>query len=552
MKANDPRSGGRESPAPNKNRAFGAKDFPRTAPLNRVGDERARSFLRWAGTCGLLLAMALSFQGTRALWEPDEGFYASAALQMADGGNLLVPVVSGHVFLDKPPVLYWMMAAGVWLFGHNEWGLRFVNALLFAATAGLTGAIAGRLWGVRSRVYGTLAYGLMLAPFLAANVLTPDTALTFAACCVLYAYVRSVNAPHAGAARAWLLAAGVATGLAALTKGPACLVFAMVVPAHALVKGGTRRFLRATLLLGLPAVAIAAAWYVPIVATLPGAASYLWDNQVWGRVVAAHYDRNSGWAGALRVYTPVLLVGTLPWTGALARSAVRSLRRARRRWPREPRELLPALWIVLPLGVFTIARSRLPLYVLPVFPAIAVLAARLLARRESSRSPWRRRLALATWVLLAIALKGTLALWVSPVKWDDARLAQDLRKDGVGSEAFIVTIDSKWNGLAAYGYPRVVPTRLEKPAYPFFDPPEELADALERVAALAPTQIALVWAEPGDFSDAFPPRLLSGCSRRNGSRCVVLECGPQRVSRPERLSPAASAALTHLPFLRPG
>ena len=87
------------------------------------------------GRIAVLLLLAFAFQGTRGLWEPDEGFYANAALGMIDSGDYLVPRLNGAPFLDKPPLIYWLQAAGVRLLGRSEWGLRLGHALPLEARA---------------------------------------------------------------------------------------------------------------------------------------------------------------------------------------------------------------------------------------------------------------------------------------------------------------------------------------------------------------------------------------------------------------------------------
>src|SRR5262245_43563746 len=113
------------------------------------GDRGSRSRGWWLAAGALVFLLAILFQGSRGLWEPDEGYYANAALAMARGGSLWLPLLNGHPFLDKPPLQYWAMAAGVQLLGRNEWGLRLANSLWFGSTALLAGALSGRLWGNR-------------------------------------------------------------------------------------------------------------------------------------------------------------------------------------------------------------------------------------------------------------------------------------------------------------------------------------------------------------------------------------------------------------------
>ena len=84
----------------------------------------------------LLVAMAFAFQGTRGLWDPDEGRYSSGGIHMQQSGDWLIPTVDGETpHLTKPPVTYWALAASFALLGHNEWAARLPGALPDAALA---------------------------------------------------------------------------------------------------------------------------------------------------------------------------------------------------------------------------------------------------------------------------------------------------------------------------------------------------------------------------------------------------------------------------------
>ena len=75
------------------------------------------------GVLLLLLLLTFAFQGSRGLWEPDEGRHASIAVAMLDSGEWLVPHLAGLHFIDKPPLLFWAMAGGIAVLGQNEWGV---------------------------------------------------------------------------------------------------------------------------------------------------------------------------------------------------------------------------------------------------------------------------------------------------------------------------------------------------------------------------------------------------------------------------------------------
>ncbi len=252
---------------------------------------------------GILAAvLAFSFQGSRGIWEPDEGFYVNVAMGMVQSGDWLVPRLNGLPFLDKPPLNYWGMAAGMRLFGIGEWGARLAQALWFVGAVLLVGALGRRMHGEAAGRLAALIYATTLLPFFAANILTSDTPLAFCAVLAFYCYWRAQEDGGARSAAGWWIALGAAAGLGILAKGPAMLVFLAPLVLHFL----WRRGLKGALLLPwgylaiVLALAIGGTWYALIATRLPGAAAYFLDNQAVGRLVTTTYHRNAGLAGGLQ------------------------------------------------------------------------------------------------------------------------------------------------------------------------------------------------------------------------------------------------------------
>lgn len=376
----------------------------------------------------LLVLMAFAFQGTRGIWEPDEGRYTAAGLQMVESGDWLVPSLDGErPHLTKPPVTYWAIAASVGLLGYDEWAARLPGALAFVGT-GLMVFGLGRRFCASSPALPALVWMLSVAPVVAANIVSTDALLAFFEAAAMFAAVEGWRS-DGRERRRWLIAMWVAWGLAFMTKGPPGLLplGAMV----AFLALHDRRKLRGFFLWpGLAAFAIVGfTWFAVIVWQQPERLGYFLGNEVYGRVFTGVHRRHSDWYGAFEVYLPVLLVGMLPWS-VLAVVAAGGPRAAWRRLrahvrAREPELLLLLYWFALPLVVFFLARSRLYLYVLPLFVPMALLLARPIAGW-----PWldrRRLVAVAGSTTVALlALKGALA-W-APSDRDARRMADDLEE----------------------------------------------------------------------------------------------------------------------------
>ena len=135
-------------------------------------------------------------------------------------------------------------------------------------------------------------------------------------------------------------------------------------------------------------------------------------------------DRNPQWYGPLLVYLPVLVLGLLPW---LPLALWRNRRQLLPRWKAAPElQRFLWLWLALPLLVFCLARSRLPLYVLPLAAPLSLLVARALSDWRPGRG-WA--IAIGSWVLLLIGFKGALALTLP----GDGELARGLRRNNAAN-----------------------------------------------------------------------------------------------------------------------
>ena len=135
--------------------------------------------------------MAFVFQGTRGIWEPDEGRYTSVGLNMLESGDYLVPTIDGErPHLTKPPITYWALAGSFAVLGKNEWAARLPGALAFIGT-GLLMFGLGRRFCPAKPWLPALVYALSLAPVLGANVVSTDVLLTFFEAAAMYAFVEA-------------------------------------------------------------------------------------------------------------------------------------------------------------------------------------------------------------------------------------------------------------------------------------------------------------------------------------------------------------------------
>jgi len=493
--------------------------------------------LRAAGLVVVLLALALGFQGTRGVWSPDEGYHVVIARTMLETGDWMIPRVVYQVYLDKPPLAHWGIAAGMWLLGANEWGARLSHAAWYVLTTLLVFMLGRSLWGARDGRLAGLLYATMLLPFVAANVVTPDTPLTFWTTAALAAFWLA----HSGSGSRgewWKVALGMALALGVLTKGPAALIPCGAMLAYLAASGALRRFfLSWGMALGaLGFLTLGLSWYAYAGATLPGALEYLWNNHVVGRLVSPSYQRNPGLVGAVKVYLPVLLAGTLPASLVVPLALKRRWRAIAQRsfWQRlldDPADLLLVCWIVVPCVVLAAASSKLALYVLPVFPGIALLSARLTRSEAAARGvavswlglPARWTWPLWGWVTVLLALK--LLGGVVDTRRDMRQLATHLREIVPSSPYEIVCVDLRCEGLAFYLEGVVERVTTASVPYPVFGGTEPLTAELGELPEASYHHLLVYEAKRDILVDELMAQYSGLCSDRlplpHGRRAIV-------------------------------
>ena len=360
----------------------------------------------------LALTLALLFLGQRGVWDPDEGRYTNVALHMLDSGNWIEPHRSAEIaHWTKPPLTYWAIAGSVDVFGHNAWAARLPAALSYLLCVWLAWRIARRM-APGGEQQAALLYATMLFPIGAAQFISTDYVLAACETLAMWGFIEARFGAGTHPQR-WLLLMWAGFALAFVAKGPPGLLPLLAVVAFDLLIPGAQRP-RALQWQGLLLfLLVGAPWYVAVTLRNPGLLDYFLGKEVVGRVASDTFARHGEWYGWIAVYAPTLLLGTLPWTPALLRWT-RALPARIRRWrsgegrSEDPAGLLLALWVLVPLLVFCVSRSRLPLYILPLFVPLALIAARQRLQDGLPLPRWR-------WLLLFCA--AMLAVQLGAARW---------------------------------------------------------------------------------------------------------------------------------------
>jgi 4-amino-4-deoxy-L-arabinose transferase-like glycosyltransferase len=317
----------------------------------------------------LLVAGLLFFTKLRApLLEPQEPRYAEIPRQMLQEGSFVVPVLHGEPYLDKPPLLYWLVMGSYSLFGVSDRSARLVPGIAGVLCVLLTYLWGRRAVGERAGLCGALILCLSPGFVYRERMLTFDTVL----CLWVLTALAAVHTALAGVRlrRWWWLASAVACGLGLLTKGPVALVLvAGPVLAFAILD---RRFARPSWRDGIVYLATAAAvalpWFAAIAYRQPQfVSSFFWTHNVV-RFLQPFDHEEPFW-----FYVPELALSLLPWVlllPGLARFLTRrDAQTAALRTPALGFFLLAAGWTVF---FFSAAGCKRAVYLLPAFPPLAL------------------------------------------------------------------------------------------------------------------------------------------------------------------------------------
>ena len=387
--------------------------------------------------------------GVPRLWDEDEPRNAACAREMLERGDWVVPTFNYELRTQKPVLLYWLMMGSYWLFGVNEFAARFPSAVLAVGTTLVTFQLGRRLFNIRTGMLAGLAMATCLMFGVAGRAATPDSCLIFFTSLSVLAFVQGSGFRVQGSGRyrsRWtnsVLMYG-AMALAVLAKGPIGLALPVATIGLFLLfanregrtfstswigrLGGFARHFGATtwsmrpLTMVFVVAAIAGPWYLLVGLRTEGE----WTRGFFGTENLARFQSAmEGHSGPVVYYLGAILVGFFPWSIVLPAGVWFSIRGAfgRSALPRPMpsntpltsggrlsvphNHLLLLSWAGIWIGLFSLASTKLPSYVLPAYPALALMAAAFVDRwlSEPACVPrWLMHTAWGSLVAVGIAL----------------------------------------------------------------------------------------------------------------------------------------------------
>jgi 4-amino-4-deoxy-L-arabinose transferase-like glycosyltransferase len=383
-----------------------------------------------APLCAVFTLLWFALLAGRPLYDPDEGRYAEIPREILSGGDWLLPHLDGLLYLEKPPLQYWLSAFAFAAFGQSEAIARLWTGLSGYLSLCLVYAIARRLWGAEAGLKAVLLLAGSILFVLLGHQLTLDMGLSFWLLASLACFVFAQTVDRApAAARAWMLGCWMAMALAVLTKG----LIGMLIPVatlaiYVLWQRDWKLLSALNLRWGLPLfAAVAAPWFVLASRANSEFLHFFFIREHFQRFLTPIEERSEPWW----FFVPVLIVGILPWATQAVRALVADWRVSSGRGQFDAPRLL-WIWSAFVLLFFSASNAKLIPYVLPALPTLALLCARPRAADE------RRHLVAGAALSMAFAI-GVLAyasaIWGTA---DGAPLAIRLRPALVAVSAALV------------------------------------------------------------------------------------------------------------------
>lgn len=320
---------------------------------------------------GVFILMTLFALRLRTLVPPDEGRYAEIAREMFASGDWITTRLNGIKYFEKPPLQAWMNALTYTVFGLGDWQPRLWTGLCGIGGVLMTAWAGHRVFGPRIGVYAALILASSLFWLASGQINSLDMGLSaMMTICLASLLIAQRDDANVRTRRNWMLACWAGMALAVLAKGLVGVVLpGAVLVLYTLVSRDWRIWARlhagkGTLLF----LAIAAPWFVAVALRNPEQPRFFFIYEHFERFVNTGHKREGMWY----YFLVLLLPGFLPWIGVLPQSVIAGIKRQSGHF--QPRLML-LTWAIFILVFFSYSSSKLPGYIVPIFPALALLTA---------------------------------------------------------------------------------------------------------------------------------------------------------------------------------
>ncbi len=323
----------------------------------------------------------------RTLVKPDEGRYAEIPREMVASGDWVTPRLNDLKYFEKPPLQYWATATAYTLFGEHQWTSRLWTGLTGFLGILLVWYAGAHLFGREAAGYAALLLSSSLLYVLMGHINTLDMGVTFFITLGILGLLLAQSQAKEKKQRNWMMVAWAGMALAVLSKGlmgiilpgTAVFIYCMVQRDFSLLK-------RMHWLAGLTVfAAITVPWFYLVMKANPEFFERFFIYEHYTRFTTKDLGRYQPWY----YFVPILLAGALPWTATMFDAMWRTVRDSHlpEKMFNSRRFLL--IWAVFIYVFFSISGSKLPSYLLPMFPVLALLMGKRIAEMRERTLFWQ-------------------------------------------------------------------------------------------------------------------------------------------------------------------
>jgi 4-amino-4-deoxy-L-arabinose transferase-like glycosyltransferase len=334
---------------------------------------------------GLLWFGTLNY---RHLIPSDEGRYAEMAREMLVTGDWVTPRYNGYKYFEKPPLQVWATAATFQAFGIGDWQARLWTALTGFLTILAIGFTGVRIYNPRAGWIAALVLASSPMWVISGHFNSLDMGLSAFLVAALCSLLLAQTSHNKTSSRNWMWACWVFMALATLSKGLiGAAIPAMVFIAYSISAWDWKIWTRSRLFSGIVIyLLITAPWFVLIAQRNPEFLEFFFIHEHLQRFTQDTHSRT----GPIYYFVPLLIIGALPWVLQIPGSIAQA-------WQERRREFssgwLLVCWFAIIFTFFSVSHSKLPGYIIPIFPALALLTGsrldRLLGHTNSMALPWK-------------------------------------------------------------------------------------------------------------------------------------------------------------------
>jgi 4-amino-4-deoxy-L-arabinose transferase-like glycosyltransferase len=322
----------------------------------------------------LIGTLFAAFLGSRPLSVPDEARYSEIPREMVVTHDYVTPTINYIKYFEKPPFFYWMQTTAIKAFGLSEWSMRSITALMGLLGCLFTYCTARQLYNRRSGLLASLILATSFLYYAMARFITIDMTLTTLLAASLFSFILGTQQPPGKKRSIYMWSMYAFSALAMLTKGLIGIIFpGMIIFVWMLIFNDWKNLKTYCLPTGILIwLAIALPWHILMQLRNPEFFHYYFIKQQFARYLTPVEHREQPYWFLLIT----LIAGFLPWIIFLIPALRHNLPPSWQQRTQQKTAIFFMLWAGLIFLFFQCSHSLLPPYILPIFPALAILTAR--------------------------------------------------------------------------------------------------------------------------------------------------------------------------------